>query len=54
VQTPEEIVHYLMTKTAQVAVVRVIAKRVAGTDVTMNRILTGADSFGRRWQFIEV
>ena len=38
VQIPPEMVHYGMTKTAQVAVARGIAESVAGTGVTVNRL----------------
>jgi NAD(P)-dependent dehydrogenase (short-subunit alcohol dehydrogenase family) len=41
VQIPVEMVHYGMTKTAQVAVARGIAESVAGTGVTVNSILAG-------------
>src|SRR5580658_3222390 len=41
VQTPPEMVHYGMTKTAQVAVARGIAESLAGTGVTVNSILAG-------------
>lgn len=41
VQIPVEMVHYGMTKTAQVAVARGIAEGVAGTGVTVNSILAG-------------
>jgi NAD(P)-dependent dehydrogenase (short-subunit alcohol dehydrogenase family) len=41
VQTPPEMVHYGMTKTAQVAVARGIAESVAGTGVTVNSVLAG-------------
>jgi NAD(P)-dependent dehydrogenase (short-subunit alcohol dehydrogenase family) len=41
VQIPPEMVHYGMTKTAQVAVARGIAESVAGTGVTVNSILPG-------------
>jgi len=47
VQIPPEMVHYGMTKTAQVAVARGIAESVAGTGVTVNSILAGpTDSEG--------
>src|SRR2546429_4697144 len=39
VQIPAEMVHYGMTKTAQIAVARGIAESVAGTGVTINTIL---------------
>jgi hypothetical protein len=41
VQIPAEMVHYGMTKTAQVAIARGIAETVAGTGVTVNSILAG-------------
>jgi NAD(P)-dependent dehydrogenase (short-subunit alcohol dehydrogenase family) len=41
VQIPAEMVHYGMTKTAQIAVARGIAESVAGTGVTSNSILAG-------------
>ncbi len=41
VQIPVEMVHYGMTKTAQLAVARGIAESVAGTGVTVNSILPG-------------
>ena len=41
VQIPAEMVHYGMTKTAQIAVARGVAESVAGTGVTVNSILPG-------------
>ncbi len=41
VQIPAEMVHYGVTKTAQVAVARGIAETVAGTAVTVNSVLPG-------------
>ena len=41
VQIPAEMVHYGMTKTAQVAVARGIAESVAGTGITVNSVLAG-------------
>jgi len=41
VQIPPEMVHYGMTKTAQIAVARGIAESLAGTGVTANSILAG-------------
>lgn len=38
---PAEMVHYGMTKTAQIAVARGIAESVAGTGVTVNSVLPG-------------
>jgi NAD(P)-dependent dehydrogenase (short-subunit alcohol dehydrogenase family) len=40
-QIPAEMVHYGMTKTAQVAVAPGLAKSVAGTGVTVNSVLPG-------------
>lgn len=41
IQIPAEMVHYGMTKTAQIAVARGIAESVAGTGVTVNSVLAG-------------
>jgi NAD(P)-dependent dehydrogenase (short-subunit alcohol dehydrogenase family) len=41
VQTPIEMVHYGMTKTAQLAVARGVAEAVAGTGITVNSVLPG-------------
>jgi NAD(P)-dependent dehydrogenase (short-subunit alcohol dehydrogenase family) len=41
VQIPAEMVHYGMTKTAQLAISRGIAESVAGTGVTVNAVLPG-------------
>jgi NAD(P)-dependent dehydrogenase (short-subunit alcohol dehydrogenase family) len=41
VQIPTEMVHYGMTKTAQIAVSRGMAQSVAGTGVTVNSVLPG-------------
>jgi NAD(P)-dependent dehydrogenase (short-subunit alcohol dehydrogenase family) len=41
VQIPAEMVHYGMTKTAQLAIARGIAETVAGSGVTVNSILPG-------------
>ena len=40
-QIPAEMIHYGMTKTAQVAVARGLAESVAGTGVTVNSVLPG-------------
>ena len=39
--TPPEMIHYGMTKTAQVAIARGLAESVAGTGVTINSVLPG-------------
>ncbi len=41
VQIPVEMIHYGMTKTAQLAVARGLAESVAGSGVTVNSILAG-------------
>ena len=40
-QIPAEMVHYGMTKTAQIAVSRGLAETVAGTGITVNSVLPG-------------
>jgi NAD(P)-dependent dehydrogenase (short-subunit alcohol dehydrogenase family) len=50
---PAEMVHYGMTKTAQVAIARGIAESVAGTGVTVNSILAGPTASEGAGQFIE-
>ncbi|AYM14707.1 MULTISPECIES: SDR family NAD(P)-dependent oxidoreductase [Agrobacterium] len=41
INIPPEMIHYGFTKTAQLAVSRGLAKRVAGTGVTVNSVLPG-------------
>jgi NAD(P)-dependent dehydrogenase (short-subunit alcohol dehydrogenase family) len=41
VQIPAEMIHYGMTKTAQLAVARGVAESVAGTGITVNSVLPG-------------
>ncbi len=41
VQIPSEMIHYGMTKTAQIAVARGLAEAVAGTGITVNSVLPG-------------
>lgn len=43
-QIPAEMIHYGMTKTAQVAIARGLAESVAGTGVTVNSVLPGPTS----------
>ena len=40
-QIPAEMIHYGMTKTAQIAIARGMAESVAGTSVTVNSVLVG-------------
>ena len=41
VNIPEEMIHYGMTKSAQISVARGLAASVAGTGITVNSILPG-------------
>jgi len=41
VQIPAEMIHYGMTKTAQLAISRGLAETTAGTGVTVNSVLPG-------------
>jgi len=41
VQIPAEMIHYGMTKTAQLAIARGLAETTAGTNVTVNSVLPG-------------
>jgi NAD(P)-dependent dehydrogenase (short-subunit alcohol dehydrogenase family) len=50
---PAEMIHYGMTKTAQVAVARGIAESVAGTGVTVNSILAGPTASEGASKFLE-
>ena len=40
-QIPTEMIHYGMTKTAQLAIARGLAETLAGTNVTVNSVLPG-------------
>lgn len=50
---PAEMVHYGMTKTAQVAIARGLAESVAGTGVTVNSILAGPTASEGAGKFVE-
>jgi NAD(P)-dependent dehydrogenase (short-subunit alcohol dehydrogenase family) len=52
-QIPVEMIHYGMTKTAQVAVARGLAQSVVGTGVTVNSILVGPTASEGVGQFLE-
>jgi NAD(P)-dependent dehydrogenase (short-subunit alcohol dehydrogenase family) len=52
-QIPAEMVHYGMTKTAQVAIARGIAESVAGTGVTVNAVLAGPTASEGVGNFVE-
>src|SRR4029077_6643230 len=51
--TPVEMIHYGMTKTAQVAIARGIAESVAGTGVTVNSVLAGPTASEGASEFVE-
>ena len=53
VQIPAEMVHYGMTKTAQLAVARGLAESVAGTGVTVNAVLPGPTASEGVGQFVQ-
>jgi NAD(P)-dependent dehydrogenase (short-subunit alcohol dehydrogenase family) len=44
VQIPKEMIHYGMTKTAQLSIARGIAESLAGTNITVNSVLPGPTS----------
>jgi len=50
---PSEMIHYGMTKTAQVAVSRGLAESVAGTGVTVNSVLAGPTASEGVGDFLE-
>src|SRR6202043_619591 len=52
-QIPAEMIHYGMTKTAQIAVARGIAESVAGTGVTVNSVLPGPTASEGVGAFVE-
>jgi NAD(P)-dependent dehydrogenase (short-subunit alcohol dehydrogenase family) len=53
VQIPTEMIHYGMTKTAQLAVSRGLAEAVAGTGITVNCILPGPTKSRGVGDFVE-
>jgi NAD(P)-dependent dehydrogenase (short-subunit alcohol dehydrogenase family) len=52
-QIPVEMIHYGMTKTAQIAVARGLAESLVGTNVTVNSILPGPTRSEGVAQFVE-
>src|SRR3954470_20499394 len=53
VHIPAEMVHYGMTKTAQIAIARGIAESCAGTGVTVNSVLAGPTASEGVTEFID-
>lgn len=53
VQIPAEMVHYGMTKTAQIAIARGMAESCAGTGVTVNSVLAGPTASEGVGEFID-
>jgi NAD(P)-dependent dehydrogenase (short-subunit alcohol dehydrogenase family) len=53
VQIPAEMIHYGMTKTAQVAIARGVAETVAGGGVTVNSVLAGPTASEGVTEFVE-
>ncbi len=52
-QIPKEMIHYGMTKTAQLAVARGLAETTAGTNVTVNSVLPGPTNSDGVGVFVE-
>jgi NAD(P)-dependent dehydrogenase (short-subunit alcohol dehydrogenase family) len=50
---PAEMIHYGMTKTAQVAIARGLAESVAGTGVTVNSVLAGPTASEGASEFVD-
>ena len=48
---PAEMIHYGMTKAAQIAVARGLAETTAGTGITVNSVLPGPTALARRGRF---
>jgi NAD(P)-dependent dehydrogenase (short-subunit alcohol dehydrogenase family) len=53
IQIPTEMIHYGMTKTAQLAISRGLAETTAGTGVTVNAILPGPTASEGVEEFVE-
>ncbi len=52
-QIPSEMIHYGMTKTAQLAIARGMAETTTGTNVTVNAVLPGPTSSEGVTEFVE-
>jgi NAD(P)-dependent dehydrogenase (short-subunit alcohol dehydrogenase family) len=52
-QIPAEMIHYGMTKTAQIAIARGLAETTAGTNVTVNSVLPGPTASEGVTDFVE-
>jgi NAD(P)-dependent dehydrogenase (short-subunit alcohol dehydrogenase family) len=52
-QTPTEMIHYGMTKTAQVAIARGVAQTVVATGVTVNSVLAGPTASEGASEFVQ-
>lgn len=53
IQIPPEMIHYGMTKSAQIAVARGLAESVAGTGITVNSVLPGPTRSRGVVEFVE-
>ena len=53
IQIPAEMIHYGMTKTAQLAISRGLAETTAGTDVTVNAVLAGPTASEGANEFVD-
>jgi NAD(P)-dependent dehydrogenase (short-subunit alcohol dehydrogenase family) len=52
-QIPAEMVHYGMTKTAQIAIARGVAESIAGSGVTVNSVLVGPTASEGAGDFVQ-
>jgi NAD(P)-dependent dehydrogenase (short-subunit alcohol dehydrogenase family) len=52
-QIPAEMVHYGMTKTAQIAIARGVAESIAGSGVTVNSVLVGPTASEGAGEFVD-
>ena len=53
VQIPAEMIHYGMTKTAQIAISRGLAETTAGTGITVNTVLPGPTASEGATEFVD-
>jgi NAD(P)-dependent dehydrogenase (short-subunit alcohol dehydrogenase family) len=53
VQIPAEMIHYGMTKTAQLAISRGLAETTAGTGITVNTVLPGPTASEGATEFVD-
>jgi NAD(P)-dependent dehydrogenase (short-subunit alcohol dehydrogenase family) len=54
IQIPAEMIHYGMTKTAQIAIARGLAELTIGTNVTVNTVLPGPTASEGATEFVKI